>query len=320
MTAMRTFVRHALGGAALALGLAGAALAQGYPNRTVTVVVPTATGGGGDLMGRLFAAFAEKKLGQTFVVENKAGAQTAIGAKYVAEAAPDGYTILVTPSSPSAYKALYKEPPVDTGADFDFVSSIVRSPQVIAAHPKHATFADLVAASQANPNGVVMASYGGSIHLLTLILNEAAGLNARAIQFSNAGEAAKSVAAGDADYFLASGPTLGPWDGKITRLGVTSREESAEFPGLPGTVELGLDLADLGIWIGVLVPKGTPAEAIEVLNATVREFVADPAIAAELRNLGFEPHASSPEEFRDFVLTEQGLLAEAAEKSGFEKQ
>lgn len=320
MTALRTLVRRTLGGAALALGLAGAALAQGYPTRTVTVVVPSTPGGGADLVGRLFATFAEKKLGQTFVVENKAGAQTALGAKYVAEAAPDGYTILVIPSSPSAYKALYKEPPVDTIEDFDFVSFILRAPQVIAAHPKHASFADLVAASKADPNGVVMASYGGSIHLLTLILNEAAGINARAIQFSNAGEAAKSVAAGDADYFVASGATLAPWEGKIGRLGVTSREASPDIPGVPGTVELGLDLADLGIWIGVMAPKGTPAEAIEVLNATVREFVSDPATDTELRKLGFEPYASSPEEFRDFVAAEQDLLAVAAEKSGFEKQ
>ncbi len=313
----------ALLAAAATLG-APAAMAQDYPTKPIEMIVPTAPGGGGDVVARILAGFLEPRLGQPIIVQNMTGAQNLQGARHVAMARPDGYTIMVTPSSPPGFKAIYKEPPVDPLNDYAFVSLILKAPQILAVNQKYADVAALIAASQADPNGVVYASYAIGFELMGAVLDDRLGINSRVAYFSSAQDAAKAVAAGDADYMMASQATLRPWGENIRSAMITQAEASDAFPGIPTAAEVGAavgaELPDILIWIGVFAPAGTPEPIVARLNAEVRAFTEDPAMQAELAKFGFGAFANSPEEFREFFAIEEQLMLDGAAAAGFEKR
>jgi len=300
--------------------VAPAAHGQAYPAKPIQLVVPSQPGGGLDVVARLFAAFVEPRLGQPVIVENKAGAQTLLGNKYVANAAPDGYHLLfTTPSTP--FPALYKKPGIDVPEQLAFISMVLRAPQIVAVNARYGSLQDLAKASRGGKK-LIFASYGSVLHLQSLLLNEALGIDARALRFSSSQDAAKAVAAGDADYLLASAATLKPWQklGTLRPVAVTTNTRSDEMPELPSLKEAGVTAEDMTIWMGLYAPKGTPKAIVDRLNAEVRAFAADEKAAQTMRSLGFNPYPTTPEAFRAYYLAEQKSLVDAADKFGVERQ
>lgn len=282
-----------------------------YPSKPVHLVVPTAPGGGNDLVARLLAGFLQARLGQTFVVDNKPGAQNLVGTKYVALAPSDGYTLLVA-ASISSFPVFNKDPGFEVSKDLAFISPIMRAPEVLAVNaprPYHSV-ADLSAISQADPGKLNFTSYGLLLWLQTEIFNRAASIKATHVPFSNAPEAAKAVASGDADYLLASLATVRSFvnRGELRLLAITANERDPAIPDVPSLREAGVKMDDLTVWIGVFAPKATPRPIIDKLNAEVRAFVADPTINAKLQAVGFTPFASSPEDFKLAFQTEEARM------------
>jgi tripartite-type tricarboxylate transporter receptor subunit TctC len=292
------------------LGTASA-FALDYPSKPVHLIVPTAPGGGNDLVARLLAAFLQARLGQTFVVDNKPGAQNLVGTKYVALAPGNGYTLLVS-ASISSFPVFNKDPGFEVAKDLAFISPIMRAPQVLAVNasrPYHAV-ADLAAISKADPGKLNFTSYGLLLWLQTEMFNRAASIKATHVPFSNAPEAAKAVASGDADYLLASLATVRSFvnRGELRLLTTTANERDPAIPGVPSLREAGVKMDDLTVWIGVFAPKATPRQIIDKLNAEVRAFVADPTNSAKLQAVGFTPFASSPEDFKLAFQTEEARM------------
>jgi tripartite-type tricarboxylate transporter receptor subunit TctC len=302
---------------------AASAHAMDYPSKPVHVVVPTAPGGGNDLVARLLAAFLQTRLGQTFVVDNKPGAQNLVGTKYVALAPADGYTLLVA-ASISSFPVFNKDPGFEVAKDLAFISPIMRAPEVLAvnaARPYHAV-TDLSAVSQADPGKLNFTSYGLLLWLQTEMFNRAAFIKATHVAFSNAPEAAKAVASGDADFMLASLATVRSfvYRGELRLLTITANQRDPDIPDVPSLPEAGVKMDDLKVWIGVFAPRGTPQPIIDKLNAEVRAFVADTTTSAKLRAVGFTPFASSPEEFKLAFQVEEARMIAVGKELGIKPE
>jgi len=294
-----------------------------YPGKPVHLVVPTAPGGGNDLVARLLAGFLQTRLGQTFVVDNKPGAQNLVGTKYVALAPADGYTLLVA-ASISSFPVFNKDPGFEVANDLAFISPIMRAPEVLAVNASrpYRSVADLSAVSKTNPEKLNFTSYGFLLWLQTEMFTKAAGIKATHVPFSNAPEAAKAVASGDADFLLASLATVRSFvnRGELRLLTTTANERDPEIPDVPSLREAGVKMDDLTVWIGVFAPKGSPRPIIDKLNLEVRAFVADPTINAKLRAVGFTPFASSPEEFKLAFQTEEARMIEVGKELGIKPE
>jgi tripartite-type tricarboxylate transporter receptor subunit TctC len=294
-----------------------------YPSKPVHIVVPTAPGGGNDLVARLLAAFLQARLGQTFVVDNKPGAQNLVGTKYVALASADGYTLLVA-ASISSFPVFNKDLGFTVANDLAFISPIMRAPEVLAVNASrpYRAVADLSAISKTDSGKLNFTSYGFLLWLQTEMFNKAAGIKATHVPFSNAPEAAKAVASGDADFLLGSLATVRSFvdRGQLRLLAITANERDPDIPDVPSLREAGVKLDDLMVWIGVFAPKGTPRAIIDKLNAEIRAFIADPTTGAKIRAVGFTPFASSPEEFKLAFQTEEARMIEVGKELGIKPE
>jgi tripartite-type tricarboxylate transporter receptor subunit TctC len=288
------------------------AQAQEYPTETIQVVIPTTPGAGMDITGRLFAKFLQEQIGRDVIVLNKPGAQTLIGAKFVALAPPKGHVLLFS-TNITNFPVFIKNPGIDVSKDMEFISIVLRAPQIITV-PTSApdkTIADLVARSKTRPSDFFYASYGQAIWLITEQFNRAAGIQAKILRFNGGAEAALAIERGEADYFASSLATIRPAleGGKMRMLAVTSHARNPNIPDVPSLPEAGVNTEDLQIWMGVFAPKGTPRPIIDKLNKIAVDFTKDPTAAAFIRSQGFEPTSATPEQFREmFIREEQGFI------------
>jgi tripartite-type tricarboxylate transporter receptor subunit TctC len=305
-----------------ALG-AEAAQAQEYPTRIVRLIVPSAGGGSLDVVARMFANFLTPRVKQPVVVENKPGAETLLGTQFVARAEPDGYTLLFSPSI-SSFSVSFKDPGVNVAADFEFISMIMRAPEIVAVNASrpYKSIAELAAYAKANPGKLNFASYGNTLRIVTEILNNAAGIKAEHVPYSNAPQAALAVATGEVDYFISTLSTLKPVveSGRVKMLAVTLKERSASFPDLPSLTDAGLKSDDLIVWFGLLAPKGTSPSIVKHLNAEVLAFARAPETVERFKAIGFEPYPTTPEDFRSFFVREEKLLLETGKALGIQPQ
>jgi tripartite-type tricarboxylate transporter receptor subunit TctC len=182
--------------------------------------------------------------------------------------------------------------------------------------------ADLSAISKTDPGKLNFTSYGFLLWLQTEMFNRAAGIKATHVPFSNAPEAAKAVASGDADFLLGSLATVRSFvqRGELRLLAITANERDPDIPDVPSLREAGVKMDDLMVWIGVFAPKGTPRPIIDKLNAEVRAFIADPTISAKLRAVGFTPFASSPEDFKLAFQTEEARMIGVGKELGIKPE
>jgi tripartite-type tricarboxylate transporter receptor subunit TctC len=317
--------RHLL--AALPALAAAPAFAQGtWPTAPLRGIVPFAPGSATDTVARLFADAMRETLGQTVVIENRAGANGLIGAEAVARAAPDGTTLLFgTNSTNAAANALFRRVPFDMERAFAPVSMLATVPLVVAVRTDspHRTLADLITAARARPEALTYASASASQQVSTEMLASMAGMKLLRVPYRSSPQAVQDLMAGRVDLFVADQAVILPQIGQGLRaLAVTTKERSAQLPDVPTIAEAG-NLPDYEIfaWFVLAAPAGTPAPIIERLNLAVRNAMASPALRERLgATLGMAVRPSSPEEAARFIATETVKWTNAIRSAGIEPE
>lgn len=294
--------------AALASGLGAAALpaiAQSYPAKPIKLIVPFAPGGSTDLVARLVAEHMKKSLGQSVVVENRAGAGGAIGAEAVARATPDGYTIgMGTLSTLAVNPVLVKASRVDPATDFAPVIALASIPSVFSTHPKLkvSNFKGFVDLARSKASDLNAGSPGtGSIgHLIIEAMNNDLQVQVRHIPYKGSGPVINGFLAGETQILSDQYPSSASFikAGKMVPFAVASEQRLAALPKVPTFKELGYaDLNALGItWFGLVAPAKTPAPIVARLNAAAQDALKDPALQARLKELGIQPIGGMPEQ------------------------
>jgi tripartite-type tricarboxylate transporter receptor subunit TctC len=293
-------------GVACVLALAGAAHAQDWPARNITVVVPLGAGSATDVLTRVIMDQVGKQLGRTIIVENRPGAGGTIGANMVAKAAPDGYTALAYGALPIA-NALYSKIPYDTLHDFAPVIGLGQQPLVVVTSPTsgYKTLGDLIAAAKAKPGALnyTSAGVGSASHFGAERLLASAGISVQHIAFKGAAEAVTDIVAGRADFSVQPfTPTLALInDGKLVALAVSAATRTAIKPDVPTTMEAGLPADSFyPFWSGLFLPAATPHDIAEKLYRETAAALKMPNVRAQLDKLGVEPMNMDREQFAKF--------------------
>ena len=299
--------------ATLALGCAfsAAALAQAWPSKPVTLVVPFPPGGSSDTIARALGAKMQDKLGQPVVIENKGGATGTIGAAQVKRAAPDGYTVLVSSLGPFVIAPhLIKNVPYDAGKDFDLISVLVQAPNVLvvpAASPLKSV-ADVIAAMKKTPDKMSFASSGNgsSDHLTAELFWLQTGTSGVHVPYKGGGPAMSDLLGGQVDASFQNINAVVPHvaAGKLRALAVTSNQRSPLLPQVPTLAESGVKDVDVYSWQAAAAPKGLPADVKAKLHASMIAALNDPAVKPKLLELGFEIVGDTPEQFAAFQAKE----------------
>lgn len=292
---MNTFFRQArrllVATTLLALGTVPA-LAQGYPTKPITLVVPFAAGGPTDVVARLLGTVMTRSLGQPVMIENKLGAGGTIAAAYTAKAAPDGYTFLIHHSGMATAPALYRKLPFNPLTDFEYVSQVVDVPMTLVARkdfpPKD--FKELVAYIKANGDkiNVAHAGLGAVSHLCSVLFRQAIGVDMTTIPFSGTGPAMNALLGGQVDLLCDQTTSTTPQikAGTVKFYGVTTSSRLKTMPDVPTLAEQGLTGFQMVVWHGVYAPKGTPKAAIEKFGAALSAALKDPSVVSKLTELG----------------------------------
>jgi tripartite-type tricarboxylate transporter receptor subunit TctC len=298
----RRFLRLAAGAAVLP-ALSRVALAQTYPTRAVRVIVPFAPSGTTDIFARLAAQKLSERLGKQFYVENVPGASGNIGTGQAARAAPDGYTILFAFSSYVVNPTLFDKIPYDPYRDFEPVTLAVASTTVLSVNPSvpaH-TVKELVDLIKANPGKYNFASPGAGTqaHLAGEQMRQSLGLDLVHVAYNGAGPSTAAVVAGHSPIGLSTSASAGPHikSGALRALAVTSRTRSEMLPDVPTMTEAGYPDIQGDSWVGILVPAKTPKDIVTLLHDEIVKIIALSDMKERLTMIGFDPVASTPEEF-----------------------
>ena len=279
------------------------ALAQDYPTKPITLVVPFPAGGGNDALARLVAEKMSRALGQQVVVENRGGAGGTIATRAVAKTAPDGYTILLTYTGTLAINpSLYPNAGYDPRKDFTPIGLIGSLPSVLVVHPSLAvhSVAELIAYAKANPGKVNYAFVPGTVgHIATELFGKTAGIELTKIPYKGNGDALGNLIGGHVSMMvLAIVPIIGNVRaGTLRALAVTSGERSALLPDVPPIADAGLPGFSAVIRYGLAAPPGTPRPIIERLNKELRAALAADDLRAKLAADGAVPEPGSPEDY-----------------------
>jgi len=301
------------------------ATAAGYPDHPVRIIVPFAAGGPSDLTARLMGVKLAEALGQTFFVENRAGAGSNLGTAAVARSAPDGYTLLVTSSAFVVNPGLYKEVPYDPIKDFSPVAELDTSPNVFIATPASGinSIAQLVARAKASPNELSYASagIGTTPHLAAELLKIAAGITVTHVPYQGASLAVQSVLSGTVPVACASLPGAHPsiLSGKLHALAVTGPQRWYDMPDVPTMLELGYPGFVVDTFHCMMAPAGTPPEIVNRLAEVSVATLKQPEFHERLRTLGFEIIANGPDGMRRRIADEVPRYRDIIAKAGIER-
>lgn len=295
---MARFIKYA--GIAAFAGLLGtSALAQGYPERSITMVVPFAAGGPTDTVGRLIAEKMSAELGQQIIVENVGGAGGTLGAGNVATAEADGYTILLHHIGMATSATLYRNLAYDTLGAFDYVGLVTEVPMTLVARKdfEPADMAGLISYVKENADTITLANagIGAASHLCGMLFMQAVEAPIVTVPYKGTGPAMTDLLGGQVDVMCdqTTNTTEQIKGGTIKAYAVTSPARLDIFPDLPTASEGGLPGMEVSIWHGIYAPKGTPAEATERLTAALQVALADPDIAAKFGELGTAPSSAA---------------------------
>ncbi len=311
---------------AVALSVAAPAALAAWPDgKTVSMVVPYAPGGTADALARLIAQHLGPKLGTSVVVVNKAGASGIIGAQAVAQASPDGFTVLYD-ATPFSINPHLQKLPYDAEKDLIPVTQVGVTPMLMTV-PKtspYATAADLIKAGKAAPGKLNFASGGqGTVqYMAPELMNQAAGVNMLHIPYKSGGLAITGTIAGEVDMGFFNLPAISGHvkSGTVKALAITSAQRNPLFPDVPTVAEVIGKPYESYEWNGIFLPRGTPAEIVNRLNAALREVLATPEIKAKFDSLGSRIVASSPEDFRKYLTAESGRWAATVKAAGIKKE
>jgi len=309
---MISFIRAiAVGTGLAATAVSGVATAQVYPARPIRLVVGFAAGGTTDFMARILADKLRDPLRQPMLVENRTGANGALGAEYVAKSEPDGHTLYFTTAGVAAvYPHLRANPPYDPIRDFVAVSLVAFNFTMLvvnAAMPANSA-AELAALARQRPGQITIAITGlGSVsHLGVELFQAAAGIKFQQVPYRGASPAMSDLLGGQLDGLFGDGPTVMTHiaAGKIKALAATSGRRSDIFPDVPTFAEQGFAEAVADQWAGVLAPARTPAAIVAKLNAGISAALNDPGVRARLAQNGVTPAPNAPEEFAQYLRDE----------------
>ncbi len=316
---------------AVGLGLIGAAAgpaaAQDWPTRTVKFLVPYGAGGGTDIVSRIIAQQLQEKLGQSFVVENKPGAGSTLGADQVAKAGKDGYTVLVLSNAHAVAGALYKKLPYDSVKDFDMVTQIGTVPLLLVAAPKFPVkdVKGLLAEAKANPGKYNYGAAGGvgtTQHFAGELFRVLSGTDIKHVPFKTTPEVITSLMQNEVQLTFELLPAVRGQiaSGNVTPLAVTSTERNAAYPDLPTLAEAGVPGYDVSSWYGLALPAGTPKPIVDKLTKEVHAVLAKDEVKAAIAKTGIVVKTSTNEELTRHVNSEIAKWSDLMKKAGIEQR
>jgi len=313
ITFFHSSVRVTLAGAlaTLACLLPPHAAAQQYPVKPVKVVVGYAAGGAVDIVARTVGQSLATSMGQPFIVDNKPGAGTNIAVKYVIDAAPDGYTLLMAANALAANMALYQPAPFDAERDLVPVSLIGRVPVVIAANPAapYATIAGLIEAAKSKPGGIAFASpgNGSTPHMAIELFARAAGISLQHIPYRGGSQAITDVIGGQLPLVAVNALEVLPHfkSGKLKVLAVLSPNRSSIFPDVPTIAESGFAGFEASVWYGLVAPAATPKLIVARLHTEVQKALQTPEVRERMTSVGGEVVPGSAEQFGALIHSER---------------
>jgi putative tricarboxylic transport membrane protein len=320
---MAGWLRAALTGVALLAS--AAAHAQTYPSKPITIVVPFAPGSGTDTVSRLVGHYLGAALKQSIVIENKAGANGAIAATYVARAAPDGHTLLMaTNSTHSANPSLMKTLAYDPVKDFAAVTRVGSYIFMLVVNPDipAKSLPELIAHAKANPGKLSYASGNTTGIVAGETFKRWAGLDILHVPYKSTPPAINDLIAGRVSMMFLDLTAGLPHvqAGALRALAITTKERSALLPDLPSLHESGVTNYDITSWAGLFAPAGTPKEIVARLNAEMRRIVESPEVKSKLGTAGFDAFSSAPGELDAFVQEQLALWTRLIKDSGIEAQ
>ncbi len=289
--------------AAALVSSAGPLRAQDYPNQVIKIVVPFTAGGAVDIVGRIVAAKLADAVGQPVIIENRGGAGGVLGASAVAQAAPDGYTLLLgTVSTQGTNAAVYTKLSYDPVRDFAPIVLLSQSPLVMEVRPAlpAKSVTEFIALARASPGRITYGSYGvGSINqLVAELFNSMAGIETRHVPYRGSAPMLQDLIGGQIDYAFDGVSTSAPYikAGKLRLLGVASAEHTPVLPDAPTVAESGLPGFDNPVWFGLFAPAGTPPPVVGKLNGKMNEVLAAADVKESFAKLGFQPGGGSPDD------------------------
>jgi tripartite-type tricarboxylate transporter receptor subunit TctC len=306
---------------ALSMGMVGAARAADYPTRPVRWIVPYPPGGTTDVLARVVAQWLTEKLGQPFVVENRAGGGNNIGTEAALRSAPDGYTMLLVNPANGINATLYKNLNFDFIRDVAPVAGIVRTPNVMVVTPSFPpkSVEEFIAYCKANPGKINMASSGSgtSVHLSGELFKSMTGCDMVHVPYKGAGPALTDVMGGQVQVIFDNLPSsIGHIKGgKLRALAVTSEQRDPSLPDVPAVGET-VKGYEATAWFGIGMPKGTPRDVVEKVNDSVNRALADPKMRERLAELGGKPIGGTPEDFGKIIAFETEKWAKVVVSSG----
>jgi tripartite-type tricarboxylate transporter receptor subunit TctC len=308
------------------LSVAANAQTDNYPSRPIRLVVPTQAGAAQDILARLLQPYLEKSLGQPIIVENRSGASTMIGTDAVAKAAPDGYTLLIVPTTFTVNAALNPKLSFDLQRDFEPITVLVKNPLLFAVNAKvpARTLMEFVALAKAAPDKLNYGTSGASTqaHLLLEMWSTRAGIRMQHIPYRGGAPAALAVATGEVQLVLLSPLGILPQveAGLVRAIATGGLTRDPKFPDLPNAGESGFPGFEAVQWLGLLATGGTPKAIVAKLNAAVNQALREPDLAAKLAAQGTTPAGGTPEEFRTLIASEIRNWKETAQRSGIKAE
>ena len=306
----------------LALSGAQAAFAQGYPSKPIRIVAPFPVGGAPDVLARSIGAKLGERLGQAVVVENRLGAGGNIAYASVANAAPDGYTLLLAANGLATNVSLYKDLKYDAVKDFAPITLIANSPHVLVAHPsvQATSVSELIALAKAKPGQLTYGSAGSGtvLHLAGEMFKTMAGVELVHVPYKGSAPAHIDLLGGRiALMFSDIPPALAQVKtGKLRALGMTSPQRSPAMPDVPTIAETGLPGYAIKAWFGLLAPARTPESIVAKLNKDVVAILGDAEMKRKMADLGQELTSNTPEQYAAFIKSEIAKMGEVVKASG----
>jgi len=313
--------------AGLTLAAAGAlptvALAQNYPVKPVTIVVPFAPGGTTDILARIVGQGMQTELGQPFVVDNRAGAGGNIGASLAAKAAGDGYTLFMgTVGTHAINQALYKKLPYDPAKDFAPISRVATVPNLLVAHPSqpYKTVKELIAYAKANPGKVTFGSpgSGASPHVSGELFKSMTGTDLLHVPYKGSAPAMTDLLGGQINIMFDNMPSAIQHvrSGKLRPIAVTTAKRSPELPDVPTIAEAGVPGYEAMSWFGMFAPAATPKPVLDKLNAALVKVLNQADVKKKIAEQGGDVVAETPEQFAAFIKSETAKWGKVVKESG----